>query len=160
MLKAPLPCRQGPRRTREMGSHFIRRNTDGVIAENQGKARPPGDLRVALFPSKHSRVRIPSPALEAECGPARPPTRRPTSRVHPFFGGSEHTLWPFHFPRFVSPSATSCSRVRSSDTHRPRQEIGQRTPEGIVSRPVRSRRGRLITVLVLYGLHHDYRRAV
>ena len=58
--------------------------------------------------------------------------------MHPFFAESEHTLWPFRFPRFASPSVTSCSRVRSSDTYRPRQEIGQRTPEGIVPRPVRA----------------------
>ena len=43
---------------------FIRRVTHGVIAENQRKTRRPGDLRVVPFPSKHSRVRIPSPALE------------------------------------------------------------------------------------------------
>jgi len=43
-------------------SHFIRRNIDGVIAENQGEARGAGELRVVLFASKHSRVRIPSPA--------------------------------------------------------------------------------------------------
>ena len=64
---------------------FIRRIGDGVIAENQGKARLGGDLRVALFPSKHSRVRIPSPALEAEYRIAQPPTGRPTSRANPFF---------------------------------------------------------------------------
>ena len=45
-------------------SRFIRRISDGVIAENQGKARGAGELRAVLFPSKHSRVRIPSPALE------------------------------------------------------------------------------------------------
>ena len=32
-----------------------------------------GDLRVALFPSKHSRVRIPSPALTAKDKTLRPP---------------------------------------------------------------------------------------
>ena len=54
------------RANRSEVSRFIRRVTDGVIAENQGKARSAGDLRVVLFPSKHSRVRIPSPALEAD----------------------------------------------------------------------------------------------
>ena len=54
------------RATQAQVARFIRRNTDGVIAENYGKTRPPGDLRVALFPSKHSRVRIPSPALTAK----------------------------------------------------------------------------------------------
>jgi len=48
---------------RSVLSLFIRRIADGVIAENQGKARGAGELRVTLFPSKHSRVRIPSPAL-------------------------------------------------------------------------------------------------
>jgi hypothetical protein len=57
-------------------SHFIRQVTDGVIAENQGKARGAGDLRVALFPSKDSRVRIPSPALKAK-----------NKRIRPLIGG-------------------------------------------------------------------------
>ena len=52
--------------TRAESSHSIRRVTDGVIAGIQGQARGAGDLRVALFPSKHSRVRIPSPALTAK----------------------------------------------------------------------------------------------
>jgi transposase InsO family protein len=43
---------------------------------------------------------------------------------------------------------------------RPHQGIGQRIPGGTVSLPARPRRGRLITVPVLNGLHHDYRRAV
>ena len=92
--------------TRRQPSHFIRRNTDGVIARIQGKARGTGELRVALFPSKHSRVRPPGPRawesrhplLEADNGAARPPTRRPTSKVNPFFGGSEDTLWPVRLP--------------------------------------------------------------
>ena len=92
--------------TRSESSRFIRRIIDGVIAENQGKARHPGDLRVALFPSKYSRVRPPGPRawesrhplLEADNGAARPPTRRPTSKVNPFFGGSEDTLWPIRLP--------------------------------------------------------------
>ena len=54
----------------------------------------PDDLRVVRFPSKHSRVRIPSPALRAECHAARPLTRRPTSKADPSFGGSEQTPWP------------------------------------------------------------------
>ena len=54
-------------------SRFIRQFTDGVSAENQGKARGAGDLRVALFPSKHSRVRIPSPAQTARNKDIRPP---------------------------------------------------------------------------------------
>jgi len=61
------------RATQAQVARFIRRNTDGVIAENYGKTRPPGDLRVALFPSKHSRVRIPSPALTARNKTSRPP---------------------------------------------------------------------------------------
>ena len=40
---------------------------------------------------------------------------------------------------------------------RPHQGIGQRIPEGIVPQPGCLRRGRLITVPVLNGLHHDYR---
>ena len=40
---------------------------------------------------------------------------------------------------------------------RPHQEIGQRIPEGILPQPNCLRRGRLITVPVLNGLHHDYR---
>ena len=43
---------------------------------------------------------------------------------------------------------------------RPHQGIGQRIPEGIGPQPAWPRRGRLITVPVLNGLHHDYRRAV
>ena len=61
------------RANRSEVSHFIRRITDGVIAENQGKARGAGDLRVALFPSKDSRVRIPSPAHTANSKTIRPP---------------------------------------------------------------------------------------
>ena len=105
---------------RSESSHFIRRITDGVIAENQGKARGAGDLRVALFPSKHSRVRIPSPALTAQKWPALPPTRRPTSKVHPFFAGSEHTLWPFR-------STPSGSPNRSIPPARSRPSSRQRT---------------------------------
>jgi len=41
------------RATRAEVSHFIRRISDGVIAENHGKAREAGELRVTLFPSKH-----------------------------------------------------------------------------------------------------------
>ena len=40
---------------------------------------------------------------------------------------------------------------------RPHQGIGQRPPEGIAPRPAWPRRGRLIAVPVLNGLHHDYR---
>ena len=54
-------------------SRFIRRINDGVIAENQRKTRPSGDLRVTLFPSKDSRVRIPSPAHTANSKTIRPP---------------------------------------------------------------------------------------
>ena len=43
---------------------------------------------------------------------------------------------------------------------RPHQGIGQRIPGGTVSLPAWPRRGRLIAVPVLNGLHHDYRRAV
>jgi hypothetical protein len=53
------------RAKRSEESHFIRRISDGVIAENQGKARSAGDLSVALFPSKHSRVR-PPPGLSLQ----------------------------------------------------------------------------------------------
>jgi len=81
-----------------LAGRFIRRNIDGVIVENQGKTRRAGDLRVTLFPSKYSRVRIPSPALEADYIAARSPTRRPTLKVRPCFGGSEETPWPFRFP--------------------------------------------------------------
>jgi transposase InsO family protein len=42
---------------------------------------------------------------------------------------------------------------------RPHQGIGQKIPEGIGPQPAWPRRGRLITVPVLNGLHHDYRRA-
>jgi transposase InsO family protein len=42
---------------------------------------------------------------------------------------------------------------------RPHQGIGQRIPEGIVPQPAWPRRGRLIAVPVLNGLHHDYRCA-
>jgi len=42
---------------------------------------------------------------------------------------------------------------------RPHQGIAQRIPEGIVPQPAWPRRGRLIAVPVLNGLHHDYRRA-
>ena len=42
---------------------------------------------------------------------------------------------------------------------RPHQGIGQKIPEGIGPQPARPRRGRLFTVPVLNGLHHDYRRA-
>jgi len=43
---------------------------------------------------------------------------------------------------------------------RPHQGIGQRNPGGTVSLPAWPRRGRLIPVPVLNGLHHDYRGAV
>jgi len=43
---------------------------------------------------------------------------------------------------------------------RPHQGIGQRIPGGTVPLPAWPKRGRLITVPVLNGLHHDYRRAV
>jgi len=86
------------RANRSEVSLFIRRITDGIIARIQGKARGAGELRVALFPSKHSRVRIPSPALEAEYRAARHPIGRPTSKVQPCFAGSEDTLWPFRLP--------------------------------------------------------------
>jgi transposase InsO family protein len=42
---------------------------------------------------------------------------------------------------------------------RPHQGIGQRIPGGTLPQPARPRRGRLIAVPVLNGLHHDYRRA-
>jgi transposase InsO family protein len=42
---------------------------------------------------------------------------------------------------------------------RPHQGIGQRIPGGILPQPAWPRRGRLIAVPVLNGLHHDYRRA-
>jgi transposase InsO family protein len=42
---------------------------------------------------------------------------------------------------------------------RPHQGIGQRIPEGTLPQPAWPRQGRLITVPVLNGLHHDYRRA-
>jgi len=64
-----FPCRIA----RAELSRFIRRVTHGVIAENQGKARGAGELRVALFPSKDPRVRIPSPALTARNKIIRPP---------------------------------------------------------------------------------------
>jgi hypothetical protein len=70
------PRAQAASRTRHetsKGRRFIRRITDGAITENQAKARGAGDVRVALFPSKHSRVRIPSPALEANNKTIRPP---------------------------------------------------------------------------------------
>ena|GEM_PF-1613115 len=41
----------------------------------------------------------------------------------------------------------------------PHQGIGHKIPEGIGPQPARPRRGRLFTVPVLNGLHHDYRRA-
>jgi len=41
---------------------------------------------------------------------------------------------------------------------RPHQGIGQRIPGGILPHPAWPRRGRLITIPVLNGLHHDYRR--
>ncbi len=41
---------------------------------------------------------------------------------------------------------------------RPHQAIGQRIPCGILPQPAWPRRGRLITIPVLNGLHHDYRR--
>ena len=43
---------------------------------------------------------------------------------------------------------------------RPHQGIEQRIPEGVVPQPAWPRQERLITVPVLNGLHHDYRRAV
>jgi len=61
------------RANRSETSRFIRRIANGVIAENQGKTRNAGFLRVALFPSKHSRVRIPSPALTAKDKTLRSP---------------------------------------------------------------------------------------
>ena len=42
---------------------------------------------------------------------------------------------------------------------RPHQGIGQRIPEGIAPQPAWLRRGSLVTVPVLNGLHHDDRRA-
>jgi len=42
---------------------------------------------------------------------------------------------------------------------RPHQGIGQRIPEGTLPQPAWPRRGRLIAIPVLNGLHHDYRRA-
>ena len=42
---------------------------------------------------------------------------------------------------------------------KPHQGIGQRIPEGIVPQSAWPRRGKLIAVPVLNGLHHDYRRA-
>ena len=92
-------------------SRFIRRNTDGVIVENQGKTRRAGDLRVTLFPSKYSRVRIPSPALTARNKADRLPTGRPTSRAHPLFAGSEDTLWPFRLPPSGAPNRFVPRRV-------------------------------------------------
>ncbi len=110
------PTAQQKSRARRVA--LFRRIGAHVIAENQGKARHAGELRVALFPSKHSRVRIPSPALIAEHKYCRPPTRRPTSKANPFFGGSEHTLWPYRFPRFACLMMTSCSRVGPCDAPR------------------------------------------
>jgi len=102
------------RANRSEVSLFIRRITDGIIARIQGKARGAGELRVALFPSKHSRVRIPSPALEAEYRAVRPPTRRPTSKVNPFFGGSGRTLWPVRLPQSDSPKCSMPQRTAVS----------------------------------------------
>ena len=79
-------------------SHLIRRITDGVIAENQGKARGAGDLRVALFPSKHSRVRIPSPALDAEFKAVQPPTRGQHQKCILYSEGQRTRPGPFAFP--------------------------------------------------------------
>jgi hypothetical protein len=66
---------------------LVRRFGDDAIARTQGKARGAGDLRIILYPSKHSRVRpppglslegrqaagqgIPSPALTAKNKPSR-----------------------------------------------------------------------------------------
>jgi len=63
--------------TRARLSHSIRRITDGVIAENQGKARWAGELRVALFPSKDSRVRPPGP----RAWESRHPLLQPITRL-------------------------------------------------------------------------------
>jgi hypothetical protein len=57
-------------------SRSIRRNIDGVIAENQGKARGAGELRVTLFPSKHSRVRPPGPRARKSRHPLSKPETR------------------------------------------------------------------------------------
>jgi len=63
--------------TRAGMSRFIRRITDGVIAENQGKARGAGELRVAPFPSKYSRVRPPRPRARKSRHPLLKPNTRP-----------------------------------------------------------------------------------
>ena len=61
-----------------------RRVTDGAVAENQGKARHPGDLRVTLFPSKHSRVRPPGPSGQGIPSPAHTASNR---TIRPPIGG-------------------------------------------------------------------------
>jgi len=62
-------------------SHIVRRIVDGVSVRIQGKARGAGKLRVALFPSKHSRVRLPRPqARESRHPLSQPKTRRPGLR--------------------------------------------------------------------------------
>ena len=70
--------------TRAQLSHFIRRISDGVIAETQAKARGVGELRVALFPSKHSRVRPPGPSGQGIPSPALTATNK---RIRPPLGG-------------------------------------------------------------------------
>jgi hypothetical protein len=66
-----------PRCAKRSGvSRFIRRITDGVVAENQGKATGAGDVRVTLFPSKYSRVRPPGPRARKSRHPLSKPETR------------------------------------------------------------------------------------
>jgi len=102
--------------TRAESSHFIRRITDGVIAENQGKARGTGELRVALFPSKHPRVRIPSPALTAKIKRNWPPIggRLRLKVTYPLSKDSPAHASPIHVSASVEPTlvcATAATMV-------------------------------------------------
>jgi len=70
-------CAHVGRKKRVEVRRSIRRNTDGVIAENQRETRHAGDLRVALFPSKDSRVRPPGP----RAWESRHPLLQPITRL-------------------------------------------------------------------------------
>jgi len=55
---------------------------------------------------------IPSLALKADYRATWRPTRRPTSNVNPFLGGSEHALLPVRLPPSGSPQPSMPRRVR------------------------------------------------